>query len=115
MANVELKVAAIGNSRGVRIPAGTLQRYGIGDSVLMEERKDGILLRPHGSTAPKLSWADTALEMAAAGEDWSGWDASIGDGLDTIPWNAPRVQRVAEGPAPTYKASRKRSGKGKRK
>ncbi|MGH7658606.1 MAG: AbrB/MazE/SpoVT family DNA-binding domain-containing protein, partial [Gemmatimonadales bacterium] len=39
-----LKVARIGNSRGVRIPAGTLKKYGIGEEVIMEERSDGILL-----------------------------------------------------------------------
>ena len=45
MKPVELKVARIGNSRGVRI-LRTLARFHIGDSVVMEERADGILLRP---------------------------------------------------------------------
>ena len=45
---VKLKVARIGNSRGVRQPAASLRRYRIGDSVVMEERSDGILLRPTG-------------------------------------------------------------------
>ena len=45
MKRVELKVARIGNSRGVRIPATPLERYSIGDSVVMEELTEGILLR----------------------------------------------------------------------
>ena len=66
MKPIQLKVARIGNSRGVRIPAPTLQRYRIGDSVVMEERADGILLRPRRSPSAKLSWEDTALAMAAS-------------------------------------------------
>lgn len=93
---VELKVARIGNSRGVRLPAATLERYRIGERVVMEERGDGILLRPVGGAPPKLSWADTAREMAAVAEDWSGWDAAAADGLDQVPWEPARARRVAE-------------------
>jgi len=75
MEPVELKVARIGNSRGVRIPAKTLERYRIGTTVVMEERSDGILLRPTGPAVAKLSWEDTAREMAASREDWSAWTA----------------------------------------
>jgi antitoxin MazE len=77
-----LKVVRIGNSRGVRIPAETLERYRIDDSVVMEERSDGILLRPVGAMTPKLSWEETAREMAAALEDWSAWAATDADGQD---------------------------------
>ena len=96
MKPVELKVARIGNSRGVRIPAATLERYRIGASVVMEERSDGILLRPHGPASPKLSWEETAREMAVAAEDWEPWDAAAADGLEDIPWGSGRPGRVAE-------------------
>jgi hypothetical protein len=43
----------------------------------------------------KLSWKDTALEMAAGLEDWSAWEAIAGDGLESIPWK-PRALAVAE-------------------
>ena len=90
----ELKVARIGNSRGVRLPADTLKRYRIGTSVIMEERLDGILLRPHGAAPAKLSWADTAREMAEAAEDWSEWDAAASDGLEGAPWDdAPKAAK----------------------
>ena len=91
----ELKVARIGNSRGVRIPATTLARYRIGDSVVMEERPEGLLLRPQASAPPKLSWEDTAAAMAAETEDWSDWEAISADGLGDLPWS-PSKHRVAE-------------------
>jgi antitoxin component of MazEF toxin-antitoxin module len=96
MATMKLKVARIGNSRGVRLPAASLRRYRIGDTVLMEERAEGILLRPAGPAVAKLSWEDTAREMAASREDWSAWDATVADGLDDLPWRARGKSRVAE-------------------
>lgn len=99
MKTVELKVARIGNSRGVRLPSGTLKRYRIGDVVVMEERGDGILLRPRGRVDPKLSWEETAREMASSSEDWTAWDRVAADGLDEIPWASRRPSRVAESSA----------------
>lgn len=100
MRETVLKVARIGNSRGVRIPAPTLARYQIGDSVIMEERADGIFLRSAGRAAGRLGWAETAKAIAASGESWAEWDAVLGDGLDAIPWGpapAPTVSRKAKG------------------
>jgi antitoxin component of MazEF toxin-antitoxin module len=96
MKPVELKVARIGNSRGVRLPAPTLERYRIGGTVVMEERSDGILLRRPGPVSPKLSWEETAQEMAVAAEDWGAWDVTLADGLDEIPWAAAKSRAVAE-------------------
>ncbi len=109
MKSIELKVSRIGNSRGVRIPATTLQRYHIVERVVMEERSDGILLRPVGTSASKLSWEETAREMAAAAEDWSAWDETSADGLETAPWAAQvRSRRVAEPKAEYPKGHRQR-------
>jgi antitoxin MazE len=83
MTIIELKLIRIGNSRGVRIPAATLERYNVRESVMMEERSDGMLLRPIDDAITKHSWRRTAKEMAAAAEDWSDWDTTTGDGLDT--------------------------------
>jgi antitoxin component of MazEF toxin-antitoxin module len=88
MKTLELKVSRIGNSRGVRLPAASLRRYRIGTAVLMEERSDGIFLRPVGPVVEKLSWADTAREMAAGRENWGEWDATDADGLEGTPWEA---------------------------
>lgn len=110
MAIVKLKVARIGNSRGVRLPAASLKRYRIGDTVLMEERSEGILLRPTGPAVEKLSWEDTAREMASSGEDWQAWDATAADGLDAVPWAA-EVDRVAEEPSRYRAKPRPRKGR----
>ncbi len=96
MKATELKVTRIGNSRGVRLPAAALRRYRIGTAVIMEERSDGILLRATGPAAEKLSWAETAREMAAGGENWSAWDAVNADGLAEVPWKTDGALRVAE-------------------
>ena len=111
MATKKLKVARIGNSRGVRLPAASLRRYRIGEAVVMEERSEGILLRPTGPVVEKLSWEDTAREMAASHEDWSAWDATAPDGLEDLPWQAGRRSRIADAPS-RYRA---KPGPGKRR
>lgn len=107
MKHRELKVARIGNSRGVRLPAATLARYQIGDRVVMEERSEGILLRPAGRAVTRLTWEDTARAMADAAEDWSAWDAAAADGLDAIPWSPQDRRQVAER-KPRYAARQKK-------
>ena len=108
---MKLKVARIGNSRGVRLPAASLRKYRIGETVVMEERAEGILLRPTGPAVEKLSWEETAREMAASREDWREWDAAVADGLDHLPWQADRKGRVAEPPT----RYRDRPGPGRRR
>lgn len=88
MKTKELRLSRIGNSRGVRIPAGTLKRYRMSASVLMEELADGIMLRPGPVRTSRLSWEDTAREMAASEEDWSEWDAVVADGMETTLWES---------------------------
>ena len=97
MQTTELKIAKIGNSRGVRIPADVLRRYAFGDAATLVESVDGILLRPKQQADAKLSWADTAKAMAAAAEDWSDWEAAASDGLDDIPWKKASVAEKPNG------------------
>ena len=82
MSTAVLKISRIGNSRGIRLPAAMLKKYHIKDAVVVEERPDEIALRPRRGTQQKLSWTDTAKAMAQADEDWSEWDASLGDGIE---------------------------------
>jgi antitoxin MazE len=79
---VEIKVSRIGNSRGVRLPASLLKRYQIEDAVLLEEGVDSITLRPKHSR--KLSWKDTALEMAQESESWKDFETTVDDGLEHL-------------------------------
>jgi len=95
----KLKIARIGNSKGVRLPAEVLRRYRFGSAVIMEEKAEGILLRPSGRYIEKLSWAETAAEMAEAGESWSEWEVVSEDGLDVLPWDKKRPGGMGEKPA----------------
>jgi len=100
MRTKELKVARIGNSRGVRLPASSLKRYAVGSALIMEERTDGILLRPAAEKAGKLSWEETGREMGAANENWSDWDVLDEDGLAAAPWGPVKNRKAAEGRSP---------------
>jgi antitoxin MazE len=77
---IELKVVAIGNSRGVRLPKTVLDKYAIKGELVLEERSEGLLLR--NKRDKRLSWEDTFKEMAREREDWSDLDAAVGDGVD---------------------------------
>jgi len=81
---LELKVVPIGNSRGIRLPKTLMARYLIRDSVIVEPREDGLLLRSRQDA--RLSWEETYAAMAREAEDWSDLDATVGDGLDKLPW-----------------------------
>ena len=76
----EVKLIAIGNSRGIRLPKELLERYGWGDRLVLEELEEGIVLR--GNETAHLSWEETYRAMAAESEDWSDLGAVLADGLD---------------------------------
>ncbi|PKO59751.1 MAG: hypothetical protein CVU24_14605 [Betaproteobacteria bacterium HGW-Betaproteobacteria-18] len=80
----DIKLVAVGNSRGVRLPRELLRKYGISDALVLEELPEGILLR--GTSSPKLSLEQTFADMAAAQEDWADWDGVADDGLATLKW-----------------------------
>ncbi len=77
---VELKLVAIGNSRGVRLPKTLIERYGIRDVLLIEQHAEGLFLR--GKKDQRLSWEDTYKDMASQHEDSGGFDTAIADGLE---------------------------------
>ena len=80
MKTLQIKLTRIGNSRGVRLPADLIRKHHLDHGVLLEEREGEIVLRP--KKAPKkLTWEETARQMAAADEDWSGWE-TLPDGWD---------------------------------
>lgn len=55
----------------------------------------------------KLSWEDTAREMAATAEDWCIWDSTANDGLNEVRWESALSHRLAS-PKPTKKHWRQR-------
>lgn len=80
MATRDVKLIAIGNSKGIRLPKVLLQKYGWGDSLVLEETEKGIFL--YSNEKNKLSWQETYRAMAADREDWSDLDTTVADGLD---------------------------------
>lgn len=76
----DIKLIAVGNSRGIRLPKTMLQKYGWSDSLVLEETEEGIFL--HGGEGNKLSWKDTYRAMAVEHEDWSDLDLTVADGLN---------------------------------
>ena len=75
-----LKLVPIGNSKGIRIPKELLQKYGMTDSLLLEETEQGLLLRKKDDN--KLSWEDTYKAMADEKENWDDFDNVLLDGLE---------------------------------
>ncbi len=83
-----LKIVAIGNSRGVRLPQALLRRYAVGEQVMVEERPEGFLLRGDsgGKASLKQTFTEMAREQAAGLEDWTDLEVAAPDGLDSIKW-----------------------------
>lgn len=83
---MKARVVRIGNSKGIRIPQKILERYRIqeGSDLELEERRDGILIRPLSPTSAKVGWELAYREMAketAEKSEWAEWDVLAGDGL----------------------------------
>ena len=76
----DIKLIPIGNSKGVRIPKALLQKYGLKNSLLLEETDEGLLLRKKEDS--KLSWDDTYKAMANEKEDWDDFETTLLDGLE---------------------------------
>lgn len=74
----EAKLIQIGNSQGLRLPKTMISRYGLGETVVIEEQPNGILI--HAKETEKLSWEDTYKAMAKEESDeWSDWQAIDSD------------------------------------
>jgi antitoxin MazE len=84
MPSLRLKLARIGNSRGVRLPAGLIRRYGLAHGLQAEPMPEGILLKPLRDRDRKLGWSEAGQAMARAGENWSEWQTTDSDGLDRL-------------------------------
>jgi len=69
MKALETKLTRIGNSRGLRLPAELIRRYQLENGILLEEQENQIILKGKG-VGKKLSWDETARQMAAEEESW---------------------------------------------
>ena len=76
----DVKLVPIGNSKGIRIPKALLQKYGLKNSLLIEETDKGLLLR--NKEESRLSWEDTYKSMANEKENWDDFNTTLLDGLE---------------------------------
>lgn len=76
----DVKLISIGNSKGIRIPKGLLQKYGIEDMIVLEECEEGILM--HAKEEKKLSWNETFKQIAQSDENWDDFEVTSADGLE---------------------------------
>ena len=80
MARWNVKLIRIGNAKGIRLPRALMEKYGWGESLVLKETKDGVLLS--GTKNNQLSWKETYRAMAVSNEDWSDLDVTNADGID---------------------------------
>ena len=114
MKTLEISLARIGNSRGIRLPAQLIRKHGFESGLLIQDRGDAIILKSKAAPVKKLSWEETAREMVAAKEDWSDWDCTLADGLEDIPWEHAEVKvcAVREAPPQKRRAAKRKSSAG---
>jgi len=72
---IELSLAQIGNSRGIRLPSDLIRTHGLDHGLILEDCDHELAIQPKGGPK-KLSRGETAREMAASGEDWSEWETT---------------------------------------
>ncbi|MSQ93193.1 MAG: AbrB/MazE/SpoVT family DNA-binding domain-containing protein [Gemmataceae bacterium] len=64
---MKTRIVQIGNSRGIRISKQFLEQTGLNGEVEIRVAKNGVLITPLAK--PRAGWAESACELAAAGED----------------------------------------------
>jgi len=62
---------------GIRLPSKIARELGLPGPLIVEKTAGGVLLR-----TSKLSWEETAKEMAESDEDWSAFDVTVAVGLN---------------------------------
>ena len=76
----DTKLIPIGNSKGIRLPKKIIQKYGFSESIVLEEREEGVLL--HRKEDKKLTWEQTFKSMSEEKENWNDFDVTLMDGLE---------------------------------
>lgn len=81
----EIKLVPIGNSMGIRLPKTILLKYGLSGQLVLEEKKEGVLIRSPKSK--QLSWEQTYQTMVKEKENWTDFEGVLTDGLEEDDFN----------------------------
>lgn len=65
---MRIKVAQVGNSKGVRIPKAMIRTCGLKDEVEIEVKKGVVVISP--AAVVREGWADAAKTISAKKEKW---------------------------------------------
>ncbi len=67
MNTIKVKIIRIGNSRGIRLSKSLIEQYDMKDEVLLETKKDSIVIRP--VEKPRAGWEKSFEIMRLKGDD----------------------------------------------
>lgn len=69
---MKIKVIQIGNSKGIRLPQAILHQYQLKDEVMIELKKEGILISPLNK--PRADWEEQfkhqSVEYTQKEKEW---------------------------------------------
>lgn len=64
---LKVKIIRIGNSKGIRLPKSLIEQYQMKDEVVLETKKDAIVIRPVEN--PRAGWEKSFAIMRRRGDD----------------------------------------------
>lgn len=67
MNSIKVKIIRIGNSKGIRLSKSLIEQYNMKDEVLLEAKKDSIVIRPFKK--PRADWEKSFEKMQLRGDD----------------------------------------------
>ena len=67
MNSIKVKIIQIGNSKGIRLSKSLIEQYNMKDEVLLEAKKDSIVIRPVKN--PRADWKKSFEKMRLRGDD----------------------------------------------
>ena len=67
MNSIKVKIIRIGNSKGIRLSKTLIEQYNMKDEVLLEAKKDSIVIRPVEN--PRAGWEESFEKMRLRGDD----------------------------------------------
>ena len=73
-------IIKVGKSKGIRIPKDYLEA--LGEDVVLEKTKEGLLIRPAHEVAPLKDWEKLFADADKSPElELKDWDITLGDGI----------------------------------